>query len=148
MARKPVVPGSFRPRGEGLERVLGGLERRVMEALWELQSAATVREVLERIRGPVRPAYNTVMTVLLRLSQKELARRRKIAGTWHYEAALSESDLREQVSGEVVRGLLDLAPEATLAQLVDALAEEPDALEELARMIEQKRRRRGQEKEA
>lgn len=145
MAKKPILPGSFRPRNEGLERVLGGLERRVLEALWKIGRPATVRDVLERVRGQERPAYNTVMTVLLRLSQKGLVVRRKSRGTWHYEAALSEADLREKVSAEVVRGLLDLAPQATLAQLVDVLAEQPEALDELARMIERKRRVHGSE---
>lgn len=112
-----------------------------MGVLWATSRPLSVREVRDRLADRGRElAYNTVMTVLVRLSDKGLLERNKREDMWHYAPTLSESDFRAQVSGEVLRSLLDLAPEATLAQLVDVLAEdEPEALDQLTRLIEARR---------
>ena len=44
-------------------------EHRIMNVLWDL-SEATVGDVVERIEGPSRPAYNTVLTLLRILERK------------------------------------------------------------------------------
>jgi predicted transcriptional regulator len=131
----------LRPAAAGAAQVLGELEAGVMAVLWTTNRPLPVREVRDRLAARGRDlAYNTVMTVLVRLSEKGLLERNKQDDMWHYAPTLSEADFHAQVSGEVLRGLLDLAPEATLAQLVDVLAEdEPEALDQLARLIEARR---------
>jgi predicted transcriptional regulator len=131
----------LKPAAAKVAQVLGDLEADVMAVLWASKRPLPVREVRDRLAEGGRDlAYNTVMTVLVRLSDKGLARREKLDDVWHYGSTLSEAEFRAQVSGEVLRGLLELAPEATLSQLVDVLAEdEPDALNELTRLIEARR---------
>lgn len=131
----------LRPAAAGAAQVLGELEAEVMAVLWSAHRALPVREVRDRLAAEGRDlAYNTIMTVLVRLSGKGLAERSKQEEMWHYRPTLTEGEFRAQVSGEVLRGLLDVAPEATLAQLVDVLAEdEPEALDELLRLIEARR---------
>ena len=55
-------------------RVLGDLEQRVMEVLWEAAGPLAVREVQGRL-GRGRLAYTTVMTTLDRLYKKRLLAR-------------------------------------------------------------------------
>jgi predicted transcriptional regulator len=135
------VGAKLRPAAAGAAQVLGELESDVMAVLWSSHRPLPVREVRDRLAADGRDlAYNTIMTVLVRLSGKGLAERSKQEEMWHYRPTLTEEEFRAQVSGEVLRGLLDVAPEATLAQLVDVLAEdEPEALDELARLIEARR---------
>ncbi|MGI8867430.1 MAG: BlaI/MecI/CopY family transcriptional regulator [Mycobacteriales bacterium] len=65
---------------------LGELERAVMDALWERERPATVREIAEDLADR-HLAYTTVQTVLNRLAGKDLARRGQDGRTWRYTAA-------------------------------------------------------------
>lgn len=53
-------------------KVLGELERRIMEQLWESSQPQTVRDVHARVSAQRDLAYTTVMTVLRRLTDKGL----------------------------------------------------------------------------
>lgn len=141
MTWREKLGAKLRPAAANAAQVLGELESEVMAVIWAGRQPLPVRDVRDQLSTRGRDlAYNTVMTVLVRLSEKGLLERKKREDMWHYAPTLSEADFRAQVSGEVLRSLLDLAPEATLAQLVDVLAEdEPEALDQLARLIEARR---------
>ena len=86
---------------------LGDLERTVMEHLWDAAQAddfggATVREVHERFRDRD-IAYTTVMTVLDRLSKKDLVTRERDGRAWRY----SPADTREAMTARTMRRTLD-----------------------------------------
>jgi predicted transcriptional regulator len=63
-------------------------EHRIMNVLWDL-SEATVGEVVERIEGPSRPAYNTVLTLLRILERKGYVRHEKQARAFTYAPILN-----------------------------------------------------------
>jgi predicted transcriptional regulator len=82
-----------------------------------------------------------------RLVEKGLIKRRKRGGMWSFEPAISQDEFRAMVSREAVQRALELAPEATITQLVDLLAErEPTVLDELARLVERARAEREEER--
>src|SRR5262245_54150782 len=54
-----------------------------MNVLWDL-SAATVGDVVERLDGPSRPAYNTVLTLLRILERKGYVRHEKHGRAFTY----------------------------------------------------------------
>ena len=56
----------------GAPRSLGSLERAVMDQLWDTGGPQTVRQVHQALSTQRDLAYNTVMTVLQRLSRKRL----------------------------------------------------------------------------
>ena len=89
---------------------LGDLERVVMEHLWDAASlagpafgGATVREVLARFEGEREIAYTTVMTVLDRLSKKDLVTRERDGRAWRY----SPADTREALTAQTMLRTLD-----------------------------------------
>jgi predicted transcriptional regulator len=89
---------------------LGDLERVVMEHLWEAATrggkdfqGATVREVLDRFDGEREIAYTTVMTVLDRLSKKDLVTRERDGRAWRYLPA----DTREAMTAQTMRRTMD-----------------------------------------
>ena len=58
-------------------KMLGGLEQKIMEVLWSSSLPLKPSEVLAKIDGT--NAYTTIMTVLSRLHQKKIIKR-KISG--------------------------------------------------------------------
>lgn len=130
---------TVRLSAEGLAKVLGDLEARVMRAVWALDRPSPARTVHERVTREHSVAIQTVITVLNKLVEKGLLRREKREDLLHYEATLGEEAFRAQASRQVVEGILSFGPDAVTASFVDVLAErDPSQLAELARLIERR----------
>ena len=132
----------FRPFRKGLGTVLGNLETEIMEVVWA-RGEVSVRDVHRRLerRRPI--AYTTVMTTLARLAVKGLLTRRKAAGAYLYTPLVSKDELAGVVAESVIDGLLHGFGAGAVSRLLDRLQQEdPRRLDELARLIEERRRRR------
>jgi len=122
---------------------LGELQRVAMEALWRL-GEARVREVRDHLAAAGRPlAYTTVLSVLQKLERTGWVRFRRDGRTHVYRPARS----REEESGRSVRRLLRgvFAGDriALFQHLLEDATLEPGELEELRKMIEERRREVG-----
>ncbi len=136
---KPRLQDTVRLSAEGLAKVLGDLEARVMQVVWKLDKPSTARTVHARVIDEHDVALLTVITVLNKLVAKGLLTRAKRDDVYHCEASLTESEFRAVASQRVVSGILSLGPQAVAASLVDALAEhDPAQLTELGRLIRRK----------
>ena len=130
---------TVRLSADGLAKVLGDLEARVMTAVWALGRPLSARAVHERVAREHNVAIHTVITVLNKLVEKGLLRREKRDDLLHFEPTLSEEEFRAQASRQVVEGILSFGPDAVTASFVDVLAErDPAQLAELARLIERR----------
>jgi predicted transcriptional regulator len=88
---------------------LGDLERSVMETLWDSDGWLTVREVHDTLAKGRDIAYTTVMTVLDRMTRKQLVEREREGRAWRYRPAQS----RGAMTAEVMRQALgEFAEEA------------------------------------
>jgi predicted transcriptional regulator len=128
-----------RPSAEGLAKVLGDLEARVLRAVWDFGRPVPAKEVHARVavEHPVAPV--TVITVLNKLVRKGLLAREKREAVYHYAARHTEDELTHQVSDWVVGGLLSLGPRAVVASFVDVVAQrDPEDLRELERLIQRR----------
>ncbi len=68
---------SFRFNQDGLRKFLGDLECEIMELVWKQQKTKptlTVRDIYDSLRQRREIAYTTVMTTMVRLSEKGLLR--------------------------------------------------------------------------
>ena len=140
--RRSRIGTTFRAKRTGIAQVLGDLEKRIMETLWNLGQPATVTEVVNAIPGESR-AYHTITTVMVRLCAKGLLQRRRPRGVWQYVPRLSQDDFRHQVAEEVIAGVYALAPESAVNSMLDLVdASDPDGLDALAELIERKRQER------
>lgn len=136
---EPLLHGTVRLSAEGMAKVLGDLEARVLQIVWALDKPVSARVVHARVakRHPVSPL--TVITVLNRLVAKKILAREKQDDLLHYRALMSEEAFRAHVSRRVVEGVLSFGPDAVAASLVDVLAErDPERLAELGRLIRRK----------
>lgn len=135
----PRLQDTVRLSADGIAKVLGDLEARVMHAVWHLGEPAPARAVHEHVIEEHPVAIHTVITVLNKLVAKGLLHREKKGDILHYEACLSEEEFRSQASRRVVEGILSLGPEAVAASFVDVLAEQdPKQLAELLALIQQR----------
>lgn len=84
-----------------------------METLWEADDGwRTVREVHERLSAQRDIAYTTVMTVLDRMTRKELVERERAGRAWRYRATQN----RGEMTAEVMRNALGEFAEETNAR--------------------------------
>ncbi|OGW13862.1 MAG: hypothetical protein A2035_06495 [Nitrospirae bacterium GWA2_42_11] len=134
------LTSSFKPHKAGLGRVLGDLEKSVMDVLWEM-SEATGREVFEEIEKKKPVAFTTVLTVMDRLLKKGLIKRIKKGGLYVYKTTLSKDDFVKQVSEEVLQGILDISASSAATSFVDILYKtSPDEIERLSKLIEERKK--------
>ena len=145
--KRPHLQDTVRLSAKGLAKVMGDLEARVLQTVWELRTPVPARAVYERVieEHPVAPL--TVITVLNKLVTKGFLTRKPKDGLLHYRAVMEEDEFRALVSRRVVEGILSFGPDAVAASVVDVLAEQdPERLADLGRLI--RRRLRAQEAEA
>jgi predicted transcriptional regulator len=135
---------AVRLNAEGVAKVLGDLEARVLTAVWQFDEPVTARSVHDMVVVDHDVAVLTVVTVLNKLVDKRILTRRKIGGLLHYVAAMPPAEFHDFVSRRMVEGVIDFAPERLAACFVDVLAErDPAQLDQLAKLVDEARRRRG-----
>ena len=138
-----AAPSTVRLSADGVAKVLGDLEARVIEALWHLGEPASARSVHERVGQEHEVALLTVVTVLNKLVAKELVSRRKIDSLLHYAPRSTREEFLARTSRQMVEGILEFGPEAVAASFIDVLAEQdPERLEVLARLVRRRLRER------
>lgn len=139
--RPPRLQDTVRLSAEGLAKVLGDLEARIMRIVWALGRPASARVIHAAVAKQHKVEPLTVITVLNKLVAKDLLSRRKRDNLLHYETRFTEAEFMTHASRRVVEGILSFGPEAVAASLVDVLAEQdPEQLEELGRLIRKRLR--------
>ena len=122
-----------------LDDVLGPLERRVLDALWERGEAASVRDIQP---GFPAVAYTTLMTTLDRLFRKGVLERQKDGRAFRYRPRYSHAALLTEFARRTFQDMLGHgALRPVLSTLVDAVTEQDaEALDELERLVRERRR--------
>jgi predicted transcriptional regulator len=114
---------------------LGPLEAEVMMVLWQAEGPASVRDVVERLNEgrAASLAYTTVMTVLSRLTAKEILVREQQGRGYVYTPAVADT------AEIAVRGVLAEFGDAALARFVDQVELDPGLRARLRKLMEAKR---------
>lgn len=120
-------------RRDDLDKLVGPLEAEVVRAAWAVGEPVSVRQLLDRInRGrSAQLAYTTVMTVMNRLTEKDVLHRRKHGRGYVYEPVARDS------AGLAVHGVMRDFGEAAMAHLVDEARSDPELLRRLQRLLEE-----------
>lgn len=137
------IPSAVRLSADGVGKVLGDLEARIMQALWALKKPVPARAVHERVARDHRVELLTIVTVLNKLVTKGLLDRSRENNLLHYRPVYTREEFTNLASRRVIEGILSLGPAAVSASLVDVLAKrDPDQLAELGRLVRQRLRER------
>ena len=120
--------------------IQGETQGQIMAALWRVGSG-TVEQVREELPARYQGAYNTVQTVLNRLTERGLLEREREGRGYVYRPKLTEA---EYLSGSIRRTLAGAssgARQAALANVIGGLRpEELTELEDLARQAREARK--------
>lgn len=117
----------------------GALEAQVMNAMWDADVAMTPREVQAAITTPRRAlAYNTVMTILVRLWRKGMLERESRGRAYAYRPVTG----RDEWAAARMQAILEASGDRalTLNRFVDGMSGREAA--ELRRMLETRKRPR------
>ncbi len=130
-----MEPRRLRLDEAGLARLFGTLEARILEVLWE-RGPSTAREVHQAL-GRDR-SYKTVLTVLNRLVEKGVLRRRRRERAYVYLPRESREELLARVTRSVTRGLVEDFGDLAVVHFVQALREaSPEALKLLRQLLQE-----------
>jgi predicted transcriptional regulator len=117
----------------------GELQIQIMAALWRIESG-TVEDVRMALPARYRSAYNTVQTVLNRLSDRGLLLRVRRGTAYTYTPALSEAEYLTRSIRRSLAGASSDARETALAQLIGSLdASELAALRKRGKEVARRR---------
>lgn len=124
-------------------RQIGRLEAAVLDHLWS-GGAGNVREVHAAVGAPRGISPNTVHSTLERLVRKGLVERRKRGRAFDYCARVSRREWMAHSLAEVAAELPGTRAEIVLAAFIDVAERAGSAqLEELERLVRERRRERG-----
>ena len=116
---------------QGLARVLGELEAKILEVIWASERV-TVKDVTDAL-GP-NAHVKTIMTVMNRMVDKARLRRERRGRAFYYEPVTDRETFMSGVTSRVLAGLLADFPQPTLAHFVESAdTEQLAALEALIR---------------
>jgi predicted transcriptional regulator len=125
---------NFKYHERGLNRFFGPLEAKIMNILWG-GSDMTIKEVQARLEEDKTLNFNTVMTVMNRLVDKDLLTKRTVGRTTLYQPIVSKDHFLENQSKELTHELIEEFGALVVNHMLDAL-EEVD--EDLLAKLEQK----------
>lgn len=129
---------AFKLGEKGLTHIFGELEAKLMEAVWALDEP-DVQDVIDYLGGDLN--YKTAMTVLNRLTEKDILNRRKAGRAFIYTAVASRDELLARVFDQMVRGMFggDFRHIA-LAQMIETVESlDPKMLDNIALLIQQRK---------
>ena len=85
---------------------LGELEKEIMDVVWESNLPVTVRSVYEKLKDKRKIAYTTVMTIMNRLVDKGLLKRKTFGKAYLYKAAYSKDRFLIRVSRQIIKNFV------------------------------------------
>lgn len=118
-------------------------ERQIMEIVYELGRAAAA-DVRERMPDP--PSYSAVRAMLRILEEKGHIRHEQDGPRYVFMATVPREEASENALRRIVRTFFGGSPEGAMAALLDLESDQldEDALQRLAKLIEEARREEGQ----
>jgi len=134
------VKFNFNPFKEGLNQVLGTLEKDIMEVLWT-RGESSVKDILEAFSNDRDTSYSTVITVTNRMAQKGLLKKRKVGKAYFYKPIYDREQFYELISKKVVEGVSEFSFKSAMVHFVDYMAQvDPEKIEYFSKLIESKRK--------
>lgn len=103
--------------GATLAKGLGPLEMEVLDVIWQM-GQATSREVFEKMRERKRLGQSTVLTVLRRLSDRGILKRRMGADVYMYSPVMEREELGGRMIDDVVNRIYGGSVERVISYLM------------------------------
>jgi BlaI family transcriptional regulator, penicillinase repressor len=118
---------------------IGDQQLRILQVLWQ-NGEATVADVHHALGSRPRLAYTTVATMLRKMETRGLAAHRVDGRTFVYRAAVGEERISRRMTGHMLDRLFEGSLVSMLSHLLTAREVSPEELEELERLIAERKR--------
>ena len=136
----------FRPDASGSASVLGPLESTVMNAVWMMERAVTVGDLIAWLeRDGQHVHYSSAKTTLNTLTEKGYLTKRSIGRANVFTQTLSRAEFEQRLVGGVLTGLMRNYRSPLMASLAQAMAQDDDSLQEFERLLALQRFENGQQ---
>lgn len=106
-------------------KVLGELETKVMETVWEKGMPISVSDVVKVLSRKRTIAYTTVMTIMTRLIEKGLLKRTSVGKAYVYKPTYSKDTFLTRVSRQIIKNLVSSFGDTAIAHFAEELANIP-----------------------
>lgn len=113
--------------------ILGELEQRIMNLIWESDHPLRPIDVCEKLSNQY--AYSTIVTILTRLYNKEILHRQKCGKVYHYWAQKSREEFANSKLKNLFKGILDNYGQLAISQFVDSIEDNPEDLVKLKQYL-------------
>ncbi|WP_160724982.1 BlaI/MecI/CopY family transcriptional regulator [Bacillus sp. USDA818B3_A] len=128
---------NFRFDQEGLNRFFGPLEAKIMNILWNGHEMS-IKEVQLELEKEKPINFNTVMTVMNRLVDKNILTKRLAGRTSIFKPVKSKADFIHHQSKKLTENLLDEFGGLVVNHMLDSLTDVDDSLlQKLEQKLEQ-----------
>jgi BlaI family transcriptional regulator, penicillinase repressor len=127
----------MRPR----KKELTDHELQIMKVVWQ-RGSATVRDVYEELLKQRKIAYTTVMTVMGVLEQKGRLKKSVSNRAYVYTPAQSQSEVVTSMVRDFVGRVFNGMPKPLLVSMVEDGKITEDELDELKKLLKEKRRKK------
>ena len=118
---------------------LGRLQAEVMELVWQ-RGEATVAELVERISQGRPVSYTTVLVAMQKLEKKGWLAHRSAGRAYVYHPVHSRQQVRRRLLRDLLHSTFRDDPRLLLASLLDESPMDDEELEELRKVIDERRR--------
>lgn len=125
---------NFKYNEAGLLRFFGPLEARIMEILWDGKERS-IKEVLHQLEADKPINFNTVMTVMKRLTDKGILQKRSHGRLSLFRPVQSKEEFMTEQSKKLTENLLDEFGGVVINHMLDSIK---DVDHQLLEKLEQK----------
>jgi BlaI family penicillinase repressor len=123
-----------------VRHTLGDLQHAIMTVLWQ-RGEATTTDVHEALRAERGLAFTTIATMLRKMEDKGVVAHRSEGRQFIYRPAVTQSQVRHSMVGELVERLFAGDPKALVAHLVSEHEIDAGELRQLRRHLDAERKR-------
>jgi predicted transcriptional regulator len=137
MEVKSMSINNFRYDKVGLDRFFGPLEAKIMDILW-IGKEKSIKEVQQWIEKERAINFNTVMTVMNRLVEKNILEKRIEGRTSLYKPIKTKVEFIDEQSKKITENLLDEFGDMVVTHMLDSLEEvDQNLLDKLEQKLKQ-----------
>lgn len=117
----------FKINESGLNRFFGPLEAKILDVLWN-DGERTIKEVQQVLEKEKATNFNTVMTVMNRLTEKGVLQKRTEGRSSVYKPVTSRTEFLNTQSREMTNELMEEFGSVVVSHMLDALEDVDDDL--------------------
>ncbi len=106
-------------------KVLGELETQIMEIVWKAEKSVSVSDVVKVLSKKRIIAYTTAMTIMGRLTEKGLLKRKSVGKAYTYLPTYSKDTFLSRISRQFIKNFVASFGDTAIAHFAEELDKVP-----------------------